>query len=428
VLAHPRRLPVALLATAVPVLLAVTTAYGADGLASRAYARFEGQADELALWVSGCALVAMALRALGLLADRRLDRIRVTSRGRRAVLVGAATLGLAAVTVAAVAFDAPRRAQDRWQAIEDSAGSAGPRDVRDRLGEVYASGRLAHWRVSLDGFEREPLTGTGAGTYRLEWDRDRPTERNVTDGHSLYLEVLGELGWPGLVLLAVALLVPLGVAARRLVETERTAHGAFLAASVGLLVHAGIDWDWEMPALFAWFFGAAGLVCAARATRAKTWEPARLTRIVAGLGCLLLCLAPASVLASQRALDDGTRAFTAGDCTVAADRALDSLDVLSVRPEPFEILGYCNLRAGREQLAVRAFESARRRDPQDWLYAYGLAVAQALDGTDPRPMAREARRLNPRDARTRGLVAVLRRGDGPDQWARAASRAPVPFR
>jgi hypothetical protein len=43
-------------------------------------------------------------------------------------------------------------------------------------------------------------------------------------------------------------------------------------------------------------------------------------------------------------------------------------------------------------------------------------------------MARAARRLNPRDARVRALVAALRRGEGPDQWARAAARAQIPFR
>jgi hypothetical protein len=191
-------------------------------------------------------------------------------------------------------------------------------------------------------------------------------------------------------------------------------------------VHAGVDWDWEMPALFAWFFGAAGLVCAARADRVRLGAPARLVRVVAGLGCLLLTVGPASVLVSQQALDAGTSAFKAANCPAAADRALDSLDALSVRPEPFELLGYCNLRAGREDLAVRAFRSARARDPHDWQYAYGLAIAQALDGADPRPMAALALRLNPLDVRARELADALR-GGGPRRWARAAARARIPF-
>ena len=73
-LAHPRRLPVALLASAIPTFVAVRVAYGADGLATEEYARFTGQAADVTLAVAACALGAMALRALGLLADRRLDR------------------------------------------------------------------------------------------------------------------------------------------------------------------------------------------------------------------------------------------------------------------------------------------------------------------------------------------------------------------
>jgi ABC-type Mn2+/Zn2+ transport system permease subunit len=53
----------------------------------------------------------------------------------------------------------------------------------------------------------------------------------------------------GLLLLAVALVTPLAIAARRLRGPERHAYAGFLAAAAALLVHAGVDWDWEMPAL-----------------------------------------------------------------------------------------------------------------------------------------------------------------------------------
>jgi hypothetical protein len=426
VLAHPRRLPVALLAAGVPVLLALHAAYDAAGLATADFERFPAEAHDVTAWVAGAALAAMALRALGLLADRRIDAIRVTRRGRRTVLLASAATALVAVAVASIAFDAPRRIDDQREAFFRTGAIPTTTDLRDRLGEIGANGRVEHWRVSLDAFAAHPLTGTGAGTYRLEWERERPSTFSVVDGHSLYVEILGELGWPGLVLVLAALLVPLAIAVRRLLGPERTAHGAFLAAGLALLVHAGVDWDWEMPALFAWFLGAAGVVCAARPERVRLGAPGRLARVLAGLGCLLLAVGPASVAASQRSLNDATRAFKAGDCARAVDGALDSLGALSVRPEPFELLGYCNLRAGQEALAVRAFQSARNRDPNDWQYAYGLAVANALAGTDPRPMARVALRLDPKEALTRDLVAALR-GGGPRRWARAAARARIPF-
>jgi Flp pilus assembly protein TadD len=131
------------------------------------------------------------------------------------------------------------------------------------------------------------------------------------------------------------------------------------------------------------------------------------------------------VVLSQARLDDATRAFKDDDCTTAVDASLNSISMLGVRPEPFELVGYCDLRAGQSRLAVRAMESARTRDPHDWQYAYGLAIAQAFDGQDPRAMAALARRLNPQEALARDLDEALRRS-GPGRWPRVAARARIP--
>ena len=123
----------------------------------------------------------------------------------------------------------------------------------------------------------------------------------VVDGHSLYLETAAELGAVGLVLLALLLAGLLAGIARGLRGPERHARAALLAAGVALLLHAGIDWDWEMPALFAWLFAAAGTAWARPTDAAACGDgPARLTRVLAGLGCLLLALTPVLVIASAR--------------------------------------------------------------------------------------------------------------------------------
>ncbi len=139
-----------------------------------------------------------------------------------------------------------------------------------------------------------------------------------------------------------------------------------------------------------------------------------------------MAVAPATVVASQAALDRGTRAFRAADCTGAVDGALDSIGALASRPEPYELLGYCNLRAGQDELGLAAMQAARRRDPENWEFAYGLAVAQALNRQDPRPAAALALRLNPLDVRAQELSKALQRG-GPGRRARAAARARIPF-
>ena len=64
----------------------------------------------------------------------------------------------------------------------------------------------------------------------------------MLDAHSLYLETLAELGLVGLALLVLALAPPL-VAGFRGVEAAAT--GGYVA----FLIHAGLDWDWELPAV-----------------------------------------------------------------------------------------------------------------------------------------------------------------------------------
>ncbi len=421
-LAHPRRLALALLAAGVPTAIAVMRAYAADGLATGEFIADEAQ--QVGVVTAACSLGAMALRAFCCLADVRIDRVRVSPLALRTALVCTAAVTGAVLLATGV----PQQLDDQRREFFDIRSRLeGTGDQRDRLSQAAANGRVQHWEVARAVFQANSLTGTGAGTFRLEWERERDIPLNVADAHSLYLEMLAELGGPGLLLLAIAILLPLGIAAWRLRGAEHHAHAAFLAASVALLVHTGIDWDWEMPALFVWFFATGGMVCAASsATSRVPSRPGRVARVVAGLGCLVLAAAPATVVASQAALDRGTRAFRAADCTRAVDGALDSISALPSRPEPYELLGYCNLRARRLELGLAAMQASLVRDPDNWEYAYGLAVAQALNRVDPRPAAALAFRLNPLDVRTRELRDALQRG-GPGRRARAAARARIPF-
>ena len=427
-LAHPRGLLTALAALVPTVGYAVHAAYGADLLAS---VRFDqsiaaGQREDVLTVVVICMLAAGALRALGLLADRRLVRLRIPDHRRRAVWSVAGVLTVLAVAIVVVAADVPQRIDQERREFVEGAILPNSSDLRDRLTQTGNNGRLAHWRVARDAFEQRPGLGWGAGTYRLLWEEDRPPPPFlVNDAHSLYLETAAELGVPGLLLLVIVLLTPIAVAAARLRGPEHHAHGAFMAAGGALLLHAGIDWDWEMPGLFLWFFAASGVVLAAAGDHAA-WVPGRLPRIVAALACLLLALTPGLVLASQGPLNRSIRAFKQGDCRTAIDAALDSRDALGARAEPYEILGYCDARAGQNELAVRAMKAAQARDPRNWQYAYGLAVVQALAGEDPRPAARLARRLNPLETTAQDLERGLR-SESPERRRRVAARAPVPF-
>ena len=428
VLSHPRGLLGALPAVGLPVAFALQNAYGAELLAREYYsgagAREEGR--ELLLVLLGCAVAAAALRGLALLADRRLTQVRIGPRARRRVFAAGGVVALLAIAVATPVFDLPERFEEQRESFVGRADTGGGNDLRERLTTITNNGRVAIWDAALEAAAVHPWHGSGAGTYQLSWERYRPFRARVIDAHSLYHEVRAELGWIGVVLLGIALAVPLGVAASRLPGPARHAYAAFLAAGVTLMLHAQVDWDWEMPVLFVWFFGAAGSVLALPVERAARLPgPRRLTRLLAGLACLLVAVTPVTVAVSQLRLNRSVTAFNSGDCVTATDAALDSLEALAVQPEAFEVLGWCDARAGQLKLAVDAMRTARRLDPGNWHYAYGLAAVQALAGEDPTAAARLARRLNPLDPLARSLERGLR-SRSPARRRAVAGRAAIP--
>jgi O-antigen ligase len=440
-LAQPRLLVTGLPAAGVPAAIAVKVAYGADLLARADYdasAAAASQGRELALVVGVCVLAAGGLRAAALPLDARLAAIRIepdTKRFLRLALSGGLVIAL---LLGALVADAPRRISDARETFAEGRYMDFDADLRTRLTSAVDNGRIDNWRVALDSGGL--LEGTGAGTFRLTWDQERPAPPvKVNDGHSLYLEMLSELGIVGLVLVLVALGTILVAGVARLGGPERHAHGAFVAAGTTLAIHAGIDWDWEMPVLFVWFFGAGGVVLAARTRHgalqgpvgfpdgSRLGELGRTPRIVAALAVLVLALTPALFAFSQPPLDKAIQAFQRRDCRTAIDAALTATERFPVRPEPWQILGYCDARVGQYDLARRAMDAARARDPNNWQLAYGQAIVYGVSGLDARPFAAEALRLNPLDERARALVRDLRRAETAARRREVTRRAVIPF-
>ena len=150
-------------------------------------------------------------------------------------------------------------------------------------------------------------------------------------------------------------------------------------------------------------------------------------RIVAGLACLFLAVTPARIAISQARLNDAAAAYERGDCPAAIDASLSSSEAAGTRAEPFLLLGICDARLGRDDLAVRALENAVERDPDNWQYHYALAIVRGYAGRDPRPAAREALRLNPREPLVRQAVQRTRPTD-PARWREFGTDAPLPTR
>ena len=313
------------------------------------------------------------------------------------------------LVVTSIAVGLPGYAERQYERFTGGEVAQSNGDVRKRLGTPASPARREYWKVGLREFRRAELKGTGAGTYQLAWERRRPTAETVTDAHSLYLETLGELGVLGFLLVVVAIgAVLIGILLRTR-GRRAPLYGALFAAGLVWAIRAGADWDWEMPAVTLWFFALGGAGLAAR--RGRVAQPAAFPPVLRILGCVAvlgLTIVPVLLARSQERLDTASTAFARGDCRTAAREAEDSISALDLRPEPYEVLGYCEIRAGRTGAAVRAMRNAVARDPRSWNYHYSLAIALAAAGADPRRQARIALRLNPREPLVLDLVKRFR--------------------
>jgi O-antigen ligase len=170
-----------------------------------------------------------------------------SSRGAWAATV----LGVATTAV----FLHARRLRAAWLALVGALVAvvlASPLVVSPSTLERYLSARPYYWWTAWNAVDDRPLLGSGAGTFDLIWAAGAPIEAFVRDAHSLYLETLVELGPLGVVVILGALAVPLAAAFGARTDVAAVATGAYVA----FLFHAGVDWDWEMPAVTV-----AGLAC-----------------------------------------------------------------------------------------------------------------------------------------------------------------------
>jgi O-antigen ligase len=422
ILGRPLSLPSAAAALAPPTAIALVVTYRATSLA-RTLDKSAIQASDghhVAVVVGLCALAAGLARAVLSGVDGPLVRFG----GRHPVPVAAARTawGAALVLVVAcgLAVGLPSTVETQYHRFIN--GSPGHVQLRDRLTDASNDGRIVVWRVGIHEFDRAPVVGMGAGTFELAWYAHRPAgQGQVTEAHSIYVENLDELGIVGFGLLVVALLGMLLAIARRMRRSDRPLYAAVLAAALIWMIHAGIDWDWEMPAVSLPIFVIAGAALGGAEPPAE-----RRRRPLAAIAVLLAAVVPALVVVSQSNVAASTAAFAAGDCTAATSTAKTALDPLAFRQGPHEILGYCAA-AGREhEHAVAEMTSAVHDDPNNWEPRYGMAVVLAAIGRDPRPAVRAALALDPQEPVVVALAGELR-ADPRTHWPADAAAAPLPI-
>jgi hypothetical protein len=421
---RPRGLLSGALATAPVTAILLVVAYKANLLdtVDPTTPAATSQGHRVALIAALCAAVAAGLRLY--FASRLDPRLRASadkawmSRRARTVTI---LCGAAAAVALILALGVPHRLSGDWHRFLSGVTPRGTHgDLRQRLVDPSNNGRGDLWRAALHGFSANPLEGRGAGMYQTIWEQHRPRFAFVVNAHSLYLETMAELGLPGLLLLLAAIGSILGALAARARGSLRSIYGAMLAAGIFWGLHAGIDWDWQMPVTTIAFFAAAGLALVPRKGSGPSWIPGHGTRLLLGALLLATVALPVLIAGSQRQLGVAEKALYASNCPKASAAALSSIGWLDIRPEPYEVVGFCDLQRGLPRLGVAAMRHAVHFDGSSWEPYYALAVAQASAGIDPRASAAQALRLNPHETLT-VQAAKLLRSSSPNVWVTRAA-------
>jgi O-Antigen ligase len=408
---RPRALLNGAVAIVPPTLIAVLAATPSGPVTDSYPSGTVGPGEHVAWVLLGCMAAAAVLRSSLLPVDNWLARVRLPGQARRIALGGGLAAAVVTILVAAAAFNAPHVVATKYREFTDRSNTSPGTYGASRLVSARPEDRFDLWHVALDAYRQDPLRGSGAGTYVLRWNRERPDTHQVQNAHSLYLEVLGELGVVGLALLLTTLALILAAFAYRARGPDRALFAALLACGLAWAVHAGVDWDWQMPAVSLWLFALGGAALT-RSLRRRRRDPQRENRnLVLRFGgvaaCLLIALLPAKIALSQARLNSAIEAMGEGDCQRARQDARDSLALVSKRPAPYTVIAYCELREGNFHAAAAAERQALRRDPLNWELHYMLAISRAGEGRDPRAAIRSAARLNPNSDFTRRGLHVL---------------------
>lgn len=319
----------------------------------------------------------------------------------------ACALGLVFLLVVSVAINAPGRASDGWNEFRQ------PGSVQeigaDRLQSFSGNNREQFWDAAIDEFKSEPVTGRGSGSFEFWSNRSPETNGFVRDAHSLYLEILGELGIVGLILLLglfgciFGTGVWLSFSGRS--EGRRQLVAGATAGFAAFAVAAGVDWSWEMTVLpvSAFLLGAAVLSpdALSRASRSESrFVGMRLNKpLLAGVvGISLACMAvTVSILGGSDLMNESHSAFGDGEPAVALEKAKDAASIQPYASEPkvqeAQILASLNDKEG----ALAAVQEATDLDPLNWRPWLVRAQISAQAGHVPESLKafRTARSLNP---------------------------------
>jgi O-antigen ligase len=329
----------------------------------------------LGLWL---VLLAAANAAITSALAFAQARVRISRTLSRAFAVSFVVLVLGATAATFARYGGPPRIAKAAYRSFTAAPVPVEANLNKRLLSFSGNGRAAMWRLAWEDAVRHPWLGAGAGAYeRYFLAHEPPNMSRVRDAHSLYVETLAELGPIGLAILTAVLATPFLVLRR---ARRHPLVPAALGAYVAYLVHTGVDWDWELPAVTL-----VGLICAAAILltgRPESAPVAASSRLRFGVGALAVAAAMFAMVAlvANTALSRSETAREHGNLSRAAADARLAQRLEPWSPAPKVALGRAELAAGLVADARDSFRKATSIDPGDWELWNELAgVTTGLD-------------------------------------------------
>lgn len=248
------------------------------------------------------------------------------------------------------------------------------------------------------------MVGGGAGSYEAWWAQHGSIPLFVRYAHSLYLEVLGELGVIGFVLLLAALGSALFAGARTLTRTrglDRTTAGALIAGLFAFLVAAGIDWVWQLTVVSVVGVAYLGLVTASSSALEAEPSPRVGRRFPRGI---LVCAALAVIacegvpLLTQIELQQSRAAARAGHTVEASSHALAAAGLEPWATSPYLQIGLIEEQRRNLRSARLFINRALDRNGDDWrLWLVSARIETKLGAIHTAKQSlNRAARLNPR--------------------------------
>jgi O-Antigen ligase len=363
---HSRRVRSGSVVALYALLIALVLTYSRGGVLAALVAiaawfalsreRFAGVTAFAAAAVPAGLVLAVALQLPGVAEDEQLRSVRVDDGAWFALLF---VLG-AGLAFAAAYFERYRPGPERERLLlKAAAGTAvvllvaglvgalaaggnpfgsDPQIVQgpSRLTEGSLNNRWEWWKEAWEGFEGQPLAGTGAGSFELVHRQFRNNDVDVAEVHSLPLQFASELGLVGFLLAGGAFGAALLAAWRalgRLNADERAAAAALAVALPTFLVHGALDYDWDFVAVCGPLFFIAGVLLATgRAPLRLRREYAWVAVVVLVAWAGLYSIAAPRVAAAR--VDDAFAQLDRGDVDQAAGSAesAHSLNPLSIAP------------------------------------------------------------------------------------------------